>query len=286
MQSKNFKNIIDKIKKTIEDGLGDSLIKKLEFEYSIETKEELANFILIFLVLIEEPYYYNNVSNLLFRKVLAKIADFNFITDNKVVFEIIKANAVSPYSGIASFNVRIIKAIIYSKPDEIELISNWTDKDFLLDFNIEILNKRIKENPNQINEITSLLYNCIYNINSEYNVELSKKALLIFKDFLINNNKNFENYLHYFLRFKWSGGGRNYDIGKEIVPEPFYDKIFSSTDSFIKILNEKMDKDKKIYKDILKFIEVYRINNYAVYDSEKLNLEYNLHYNIYKELQV
>lgn len=265
-------------------------MQKLDFDFSVRNKEELANYLTIILCFLETPFFYEASSNLLLRKILRESDRFPFLNQNTDTFEILADNAVYPYVGLSETLRRLIATIIYQREEDLNTISKWPPKEYLLDLNFGLLSKYLLEMPSDIHNSTRLVYNCVESIDPhDARIYLDKRATTSFKSYLLANEEVFISYLQSFIRFKWYGGSRVWEDGKLIVPEPFYEQIFGSSDTLLSLLNNLVHrlpasfKNSSLIIEVRNFLEVYLKNEYVTYD--KLGLTVDLHNNLREELK-
>jgi hypothetical protein len=178
------KNIYDVVKQMLASGQGLSLLQKMGMEISINNWNELDNYIFILLILIEQPNYYAEASELILKRVLLNIEFYQFLGSNKEkVYEELFNNRVLPYVGLSGLIRRLLGTSIRKREDENDIISSLPSKSFLLQFNTKLL-KDFLENQTDVTYATSLLYNCWADVLSDDKIILSSDAINVFREFL------------------------------------------------------------------------------------------------------
>lgn len=286
--------ISERINEMISKGQGASLLQKLEFDISIASINELSNYITILLTLIENPNYSAQASDLLIKKVLLNVEGFGFLGgQSALIYNELFQNRVWPFVGLSEIIRRLIGSIVYNEASDAAIILKIPSKETLIEFNVKLLTDFFETQPYNIEMGTRLLYNCWFDIElPDRNIKLSRKAIAIYKNVLKNDFYAFDDYLHYFLRFYWYGGSREWNEGKLIVPEPFYKQIFDSIDGFNGFLEQqwgntlrRITEDiNRLYLDIQKAVYYFEKNGRLLYDDPNVSLKLELHYNLHKEL--
>jgi hypothetical protein len=285
MKSSNYNNITNQVQKAVEEGEASLLLQKLEMEYSINSHQEFANYILILLTLLEQPTCFEQVSNLLLRKVLT--ATNSFKIEQMQLYDTMVANKVLPFIGLSSFFSRLIRTLVYNKPEDQQAIKYLPAREYLTGLNGIILKDYIAESICNGKVALSLLYNCISEIQfPESKIILDLGAVEDFKAKLDSDFEFVETYLSHFFRFYWYGGARNNYEGKLIVPEPFYQQIFGGTDKFIKHIKAWQEISSNnvqiLINDIFKYLDKATDAQGIPYDV--LDFSINHHINIREEL--
>jgi hypothetical protein len=285
MKSSKYDIIVSQIQEVISTGEGGLLLQKLENDYDTKDENEFSNYLLILLILLEQPTYYEMASNLLVRKILANKQELP-IED---LFNLLFENKFLPYIGLSNTICRLISTIIYNRQEENNIISKLPSKSYLLKVNVDILRDYLLIIPLDETKAINLLYNCVSDIEEpDKHIILDKTALTSFRKKLYEDQYFLNEYLSNFFRFYWYGGSRDYYEGKLIVPEPFHKQIFKGSDIFIKFIEQKknslINNDIKILiSDILEFMKFNGDRSKGLpYD--KFNLTIKLHKNISSEL--
>jgi hypothetical protein len=287
------KKISDQINAMIASGQGMSLLQKLEFDILVNDINELGNYIIILLILVETPAYRAEASDLLIKKVLLT-EDFKFLKNRfEQTYSELFRNRIWPFVGLSEVIRRLIATIIYNEEKDSEIIPKIPRKEFLIDFNIRLIKEFFEIEPDNIEIGTNLLYNCWFDVElPDRKVKLSRVAIDIYKNALELTTFAFDNYLHLFLRFYWYGGSRQWDEGKLIVLEPFYLQIFDSLEGFLAFL-DKIQGDQRrpltndltrLYEDIKRFMYYFKKDGHVAYDDPNVGLELELHYHLIREL--
>jgi hypothetical protein len=197
------------------------------------------------------------------------------------------ANKVLPFIGLSSFFSRLIRTLVYNKPEDQQAIKYLPAREYLTGLNGIILKDYIAESICNGKVALSLLYNCISEIQfPESKIILDLGAVEDFKAKLDSDFEFVETYLSHFFRFYWYGGARNNYEGKLIVPEPFYQQIFGGTDKFIKHIKAWQEISSNnvqiLINDIFKYLDKATDAQGIPYDV--LDFSINHHINIREEL--
>lgn len=291
MKSKNYSSIVASVRQVVKDGAAESLLQKIEFDYEIKTAEEFANYVVILQVLLETSIYSTHISHLLVRKILGEGLGSNIFVGTEKTFDVIKENAVFPFTRIASTAQQLISTVLYHSDNAGE-VNSFPPIEYLRKFNRDLLFKYISDAEKiAIPELLTLLYTCIETIDysQDSRIYLQKEAISRVKMCLIKDSELFKEYLHHFLRFKYSGTSRHHEIGLAISPEPFFEQIFGSLEDFeewISIFKKKSDSSQKnmIYDEVKLFLQAYKNNKLISYNGQ-IKLTESLHYLIKKDLE-